>query len=127
MKHMYLTHFGFHYKRTYSRCQPALEEKNATREKKDGAVAAWNNVSWVIESQLHQLGQPPSRTIARRHFNAYHTATFATPRVRAPASVNWSLTQDALKWWSCLVLPYVIIVTYPMTRCVVCLEKAKIS
>ena len=99
--------------------QPALEGKNTTREKqekKDGAVAAWSNVSGVMESQLYQLGQSPSRTIARRHFNAYHTATFASPCVRAPAFVNWSLTQDALKWWSCLVLPYVIIVTYPMTR-----------
>ena len=102
MKHMYLTYFGFHYKWTYFRCQPALEDKNATREKKDGAVAAWNNVSWVIESQLHQLGQSPSRTIARRHFNAYHTATFASPCVRAPTFVNWDLTQYALEWWSCL-------------------------
>ena len=116
-----------------SDASPSWMKNNATREKKDGAVAAWSNVSWVIESQLHQLGQSPSRTIARRHFNAYDTATFASPCVRAPAFVNWSLTQDAyhtatfasscarapavvnwsltqnaLKWWCCLVLPYVI-------------------
>ena len=87
--------------------RPAMEEKNATREKtKDGAVAAQSNVSWVIDYQLHQLGQSPSRTIARRHFNAYRTAIFAPPCVRAPAFANWSLAQDALKWWSCLVLPH---------------------
>ena len=38
-------------------------------------MAAWSNVNWVIESQFHELGYSPSRTIARRHFNAYHTAT----------------------------------------------------
>ena len=105
--------------------RPGRKKRHSGKE--DGAVAAWNNVSWVIESQLHQLGRSPSRTIARRHFNADHTATLASPCVRAPAFVNWSLTQDALKWLNCLVLPYVIIVTYPMTRCVVLLGKAKIS
>ena len=91
-------------------CTARPGRKKRHSQKKDGAVAAWSNVSWVIESQLHQLGQSPSRTIARRHFNAYHTATFASSCARAPAVVNWSLTQNALKWWSCLVLPYVIIV-----------------
>ena len=127
-------------------CTARPGRKKRHSQKKDGAVAAWSNVSWVTESQLHQLGQSPSRTTARRHFNAYHTATFASSCARAPAVVNWSLTQNALKWWcclvlpyvimshaknalkwwSCLVLPYVIIVTYPMTRCVVCFEGAKI-
>ena len=88
---------------------PARPGRNKRHSgKKDGAVAAWSNVSWVIESQLHQLGQSRSRTIARRHFNAYHTATFASSCARAPAVVNWSPTQNALKWWCCLVLPYVI-------------------
>ena len=80
--------------------------KNATREKKDSAVAAWSNVSWVIESQFHQLGQSPSRAIARRHFNAHHSATLASPRVRATAFVNLSLMQKCCEMveLSCLTL-----------------------
>ena len=78
-------------------CTARPGRKKRHSQKKDGAVAAWSNARWVTESQLHQLGQSPSRTTARRHFNAYHTATFASSCVRASAFVNWSLTQDALK------------------------------
>ena len=69
-------------------CTARPGRKKRHSQKKDGAVAAWSNVSWVTESQLHQLGQSPSRTTARRHFNAYHTATFASSCVRASAFVK---------------------------------------